>query len=266
MKEIVAFKQVSIEEIFRERKLKWRIKQVILEMEHQKTTICIIPNDLEEELEEFMDESGNAKLEELTAKEESLSNRDEEMNGLIKDRIEKMLTYIDPTNIDEDATSPLEEYMEALSVNRRGYAIHHKRDVNETMVNTYNPEWISAWNGNMDMQLCLDYFAVITYISDYYCKDDSGTMKTLQEALKESMNEDLRTRLKKMVSVFLTHRQMGESEAYYRIIPSMHMKDSNVKTVFAQTGFNPSRYLEKVEDKDIDQCEKVVEGEGRVGK
>ena len=55
---------------------------------------------------------------------------------------------------------------------------------------------------------------------------------------------------------------MGESEAYYRIIPSMHMKDSNVKTVFAQTGFNPSRYLEKVEDKDIDQCEKIVEVEG----
>ena len=76
---------------------------------------------------------------------------------------------------------------------------------------TYNPEWISTWNGNLDFQLCLDYFAVITYISDYYCKDDSGTMKMLQEALKQSMNEDLHSRLRKMVSVFITHRQMGES-------------------------------------------------------
>ena len=134
------------------------------------------------------------------------------------------------------------------------------------LVNTYNPEWICAWNGNMDFQLCLDYYAVITYISDYYCKDDSETMKTLQEALRESMNDDIKERLKKMVSVFLTHRQMGESEAYYRIIPNMLMKDSNIKTVFAQTGFNSSCYLEKVEESDIDQCEKVVEVEGRLGK
>ena len=159
-----------------------------------------------------------------------------------------------------DHTMPLmDQYEQALSVNKKGYSIHYKRDVDETMVNTYNPEWISAWNGNMDFQLCLDYFAVITYISDYYCKDDSGTMKMLQEAMKDSSNEDLRSKLRKMVSVFLTHRQMGESEAYYRIIPSLHMKDSNVKTVFAQTGFNPSRYLEKVEEKDIEMCKKVEE-------
>merc|ERR1712198_826877 len=88
-----------------------------------------------------------------------------------------------------------------LSVNKKGYTIHYKRDVSETMVNTYNPEWIQAWNGNMDFQLCLDYFAVITYISDYYCKDDTGTMQVLQEALRESMHEDLHSRLKKMVSV-----------------------------------------------------------------
>merc|ERR1712002_539955 len=93
-----------------------------------------------------------------------------------------------------------------------------------------------------------------------------GTMQILQEALKDSMHEDLRTRLKKMVTVFLTHRQMGESEAYYRIIPNMLMKDSNVKAVFAQTGFNPSRYLERIDEKDANQCEKVVEVEGRAGK
>ena len=46
----------------------------------------------------------------------------------------------------------------------------------------------------------------------------------------------------------------------------MLMKDSNVKTVFAQTGFNPSRFLEKVDEKDLDQCEKIVEVDGRTGK
>ena len=165
----------------------------------------------------------------------------------------------------KNVNSLLDEYIDALSVNKCGYSIHYKRDVSEIMVNTYNPEWISAWNGNMDMQLCLDYFAVITYITDYYCKDDSGTMQKLQEALKESSSDNLKTQLQKMVSVFLTHRQMGESEAYFRIFPSMHMKESNIKCVFAQTGFFPSRFLERVEDDEIQHCEKVVEVQGRSG-
>ena len=62
-----------------------------------------------------------------------------------------------------------------------------------------------AWNGNMDIQLCLDFFAVITYISDYYSKDDSGTMQLLIDALKDAENEDLRAKCKRIKSVFLTH-------------------------------------------------------------
>ena len=46
----------------------------------------------------------------------------------------------------------------------------------------------------------------------------------------------------------------------------MHLKDSDCKAVFAQTGFQPSRYLEKVEDQDLEKCEKVVEVTGRKGK
>ena len=118
----------------------------------------------------------------------------------------------------------------------------------------------------MDLQLCLDYFAVITYISDYYCKDDTGTMQMLQEALKESKNDNLKTQLQKMVSVFLTHRHMGESEAYYRILPSMNMKYSSTTCVFAQTGFSPSRFLEKLDERDTKYCEKVIQVQGRTGK
>ena len=54
-----------------------------------------------------------------------------------------------------------------------------------------------------------------------------------------------------MVSVFLTHRRM---------------KDSDVKSVFALTGFHPSRFLEKIDEADVKHCEKVVAVEGREGK
>ena len=262
---ICVHKKTQIQAIINERQLKWRLKEFIDEAQFNKQSVVSIPEDLLIVLKDIVDSHGKVSVKDLAIKEAQLMSHEESLDGFMKERVEKLLSHVNPECIDKDS-SLLQQYEQALSVNKKGYSIHYKRDIDEIMVNTYNPEWICAWNGNMDFQLCLDYFAVITYISDYYCKDDSGTMQILQEALRESMNDDLRTRLKKMVSVFLTHRQMGESEAYYRIIPSMHMKDSDVKTVFAQTGFNPSRYLEQVDDKDVDKCDKVVEVEGRKGK
>ena len=59
-----------------------------------------------------------------------------------------------------------------------------KRTPQEIYINNYNPEWIKAWNGNIDLQVCLDHFAVITYITDYYMKDESGMQAHLSEVAK----------------------------------------------------------------------------------
>ena len=104
-------------------------------------------------------------------------------------------------------------YEEALSINVAGYTIIHERDVDELFVNNYNKEWIINWNGNMDIQLCLDFFAVITYISDYYSKDDSGTIHFIKDALRQSENDSLKSKLSIVANTFLTHRQIGECEA-----------------------------------------------------
>ena len=57
------------------------------------------------------------------------------------------------------------EYYEALRVTKKGKVIILKRNLEELWVNNYNPEWIRAWNGNMDVQICLDFFAIVTYIT-----------------------------------------------------------------------------------------------------
>lgn len=49
--------------------------------------------------------------------------------------------------------------------------------MNELYVKHYNPKWIQAWDGNMNIQVCLDFFAVAIYITDSYIKNESGTMK-----------------------------------------------------------------------------------------
>ena len=142
-------------------------------------------------------------------KEEILEERRKEniFKLLIKAGIDQ---YLDIKNKDE----LLKAYEDMLRISFRGFYIVHKRDVDEVSINNYNEEWIRCWDSNMDIQITMDYFAVITYITDYYMKDDTGTMEYIQKAIKSTENDDLRKRLKIVKNTFLTHRQMGETESY----------------------------------------------------
>ena len=128
-----------------------------------------------------------------------------------------------------------EDYFQALSFSKRGYTIVQKRDIDEIFVNSFNIEWLKAWNGNMDLQICLDFFSVVTYITDYYSKDDTGTMKIINAALSQNECKDLKEQMKLISNTFLTSRQMGEAEAVYRLIPNMTLKGSNVTCQWVST-------------------------------
>ena len=94
-------------------------------------------------------------------------------------------------------------------------------------------------------------------------KSDEKIMKILLDAVKEIGHKNLKEKLKIMRDVFLTHRSMGECELYYRLIPSMHLTDSNIGTVFIHTGLKKSRFLRKCEDGD--SVENAVGVEDREG-
>ena len=128
-----------------------------------------------------------------------------------------------------------DEYMKALSLSKVGYKVVQRRDVDELYVNSYNVEWIRAWNANMDLQVCLDFFGVITYVTDYYSKDASGTMRVINDALKQNECKDVKDQMNLISNTFMTHREMGEAEATYRLIPSMTLKASNVTCQWVPT-------------------------------
>ena len=87
-------------------------------------------------------------------------------------------------NIDYD------DYIMAIKTARKyGSTVLLKRDLDEIYVNNYNPEWAEAWNANHDIQPALDYFAVITYITDYWAKPDEGITQHLKEAAAILKNE-----------------------------------------------------------------------------
>ena len=64
--------------------------------------------------------------------------------------------------------------VEALGMSKTVYSVVKARDIDELCINPYNEEWLRPWNRNMDIQPVLDFFAVITYLTDYYSKDDTA--------------------------------------------------------------------------------------------
>merc|ERR1711952_618398 len=76
-----------------------------------------------------------------------------------------------------------EEYEEALKTTKKGKILFLKRKIKERMINNYNPEMLFAWNANMDCQLAIDTYAIITYIVSYMNKDETNMTKFLKEAL-----------------------------------------------------------------------------------
>ena len=75
-----------------------------------------------------------------------------------------------------------ESYIIAIKKTRKhGSTVLLKRDIDETRVNNYNPEWAIAWDANHDIQPVLDFFAVITYVTDYWAKSDEGITQYLKE-------------------------------------------------------------------------------------
>ena len=80
----------------------------------------------------------------------------------------KVKRELESPNLDEnqDLDSFLEKlniekklYHEALAVSERGKTVILKRTLKDRNVNNYNPMYIKAWNGNMDLQFCHDTYA-----------------------------------------------------------------------------------------------------------
>ena len=101
-------------------------------------------------------------------KEEYKTNREQRIKEILKIAGVSMMDYVD-----------------ALSYSRTGYSVILERDIDETDINFYNIEMLRAWNANMDIQICLDFYAIITYITEYIAKLDAALMEVLKSVLKK---------------------------------------------------------------------------------
>ena len=91
-------------------------------------------------------------------------------------------------------------------------------------------------NGNIEDQPVFDFFEVITYVTEYFTKDESGTAEVLKQVIENNPDDDTKEKMKKIASTFLSHRQIGEAEAFFKLLPDLLLKNSNVKCQWLALG------------------------------
>ena len=208
------------------------------------------------DVKELLDEKGITE----SILEQTPKDLDTTLESYQKNRKKRVLKLLSIAGYKSEEEIQL--YDDALKYSTAGYSVLLERDIDELFINSYNPEWALAWNGNTDLQVCLDYFAVITYITEYYTKDDTGMMTKIIEMLKNTECDTLRDKMKLVMNTFISARQMGECEAYFKILP-----DSNVATVFVPTGSKETRskFMIKVEENDEYNGREKKKIDGRKG-
>ncbi|XP_062607978.1 uncharacterized protein LOC134269784, partial [Saccostrea cucullata] len=132
-------------------------------------------------------------------------------------------------------------YLQALRETSSKITIILERNPSECFINNYNPDLLSIWKANMDIQYVTDPWACAMYILSYISKGEREMGRLLKEASKESENnDDIRHQLKKLGNVFLTHREVSAQEAVYRVL-SMPLKKTSRQVVFINTSIPNER-------------------------
>ena len=147
-----------------------------------------------------------------------------------RNRIDTILNKAGLTSKEEK-----EDYEKALAFSLSGFTVVYARDIDELMVNPYNPEITLAWDGNTDFQFCFDFYAIITYITEYFTKDDNGVMKIMVDTMKASNSADLKDQMTLLMNTWIKNRQMGEAEAVYHLNREFKFRDSDTMCIFVQT-------------------------------
>ena len=144
-----------------------------------------------------------------------------------------------------------QDYVEALRISERGNNVVLKRLPSEHSVNPYNPTVLKAWQANIDIQFIIDAYACVMYVAAYMTKSESGMGELLKQTCREYKDQDIKTMLRRLGSVFLNHRELSAQEAAYRIL-SIPMKKLSRKVLFVNTDRESERTAVLKPKKDLD--------------
>ena len=164
-------------------------------------------------------------------------NKKQVMQQHKKNIEERIKLILEEAGQHEDEIIEYEEYRKAVEQQpEKSCWIHLQRDIDEIFINNYNPEWLEAWDSNIDISLVSDFYGAITYVTDYWTKDSTGMTDVLSTAMKQlNKDDEMKKKCHELANTFISHRQIGEAEAYYKLFPHMNLTYSSVATTYIPT-------------------------------
>ena len=103
-------------------------------------------------------------------------------------------------------------------------------------------------------------------MTEYFTKDESGTAEVLKKVVEDSPDDCTKEKMKKIASTFLSHRQIGEAEAFYKLLPDLLLKNSNVTCQWLPLGSKNERYIRmKRVEEDSNKDKNLLKIEGVEG-
>uniref|UniRef100_A0A0L8GT30 OTU domain-containing protein n=1 Tax=Octopus bimaculoides TaxID=37653 RepID=A0A0L8GT30_OCTBM len=151
------------------------------------------------------------------------------------------------------------EYHGVVKLVKSGKQVVLKRQPSERWINQYNPKILKTLRANMDLQVIMDPYSCIMYITSYMMKSERAMSELLKEVAEESRSEDLKSKLRKVGSAFLNNREVSAQEAAYRIL-FLSLKRDSRKVVFINTApkdkrvsmLKPQKILQGMDEDDED--------------
>ena len=116
-----------------------------------------------------------------------------------------------------------------------------KRELIEIFVNNYNPTFIKHWTANLDIQVCADAYAVITYITEYFTKSENELTFKLRDIFNQTKNKGALHCKSELKKTYIAQREISICEAVYRLLPQLLMKNSNITCKFLNSDLPSKR-------------------------
>ena len=176
-------------------------------------------------------------------------NEGKRKNGA-KELLSKIWNLIKETDSKELTTDELfqkigitqEQFEEAHKSLTKSTNVVLKRSPKEAWVNQYNPQLLSCWNANMDIQYVTDAYACVVYIVSYISKAEREISQVLDCTQREARdgNMEAKSAMKKLGAAYLHQREVSAQEASFRVC-SLQLKGCSRKVQFIPVGENPVR-------------------------
>ncbi|XP_054717389.1 uncharacterized protein LOC129226785 [Uloborus diversus] len=136
-----------------------------------------------------------------------------------------------------------QKFLKKLDLSRKDYifavrsginrpTIMLKRNVDEILINNYNPKIMDLMQSNMDIQFILNGYAVGAYLVDYVNKANRGLSKSLRLCIEQTKegNSSLRNKLKTVTNTFINTVEITAQEAAWSLLelPMSEMSEADI--------------------------------------